>query len=115
MELELDRAASRLKKEQASRVQKEKARRVKERAAQDEAARNSAEMEAKATEKRMERDAREVAAEEAEAERARQVLETTGGIEFSEVRPTGVTLPQSSSSSLFLSSLELNDTQVYEP
>jgi len=85
MELELDRAASRLKKEQASRVQKEKARRLKERAAQDEAARNTAEMEAKSTEKRLEREAKQVAAEEAEAEREQKVLDETGGIEFTEV------------------------------
>ena len=78
MDLEFDKAASRLKKEQKARVDKEKQRREREKRIKEEADKKNAELEELARERRAEQAKKE--AEEAERQRIeREHIETTTG------------------------------------
>eukprot|EP00277_Geminigera_cryophila_P012386 CAMPEP_0179446482 /NCGR_PEP_ID=MMETSP0799-20121207/29905_1 /TAXON_ID=46947 /ORGANISM="Geminigera cryophila, Strain CCMP2564" /LENGTH=426 /DNA_ID=CAMNT_0021235523 /DNA_START=135 /DNA_END=1415 /DNA_ORIENTATION=+ len=85
MDLEFDKAASRLKKEQKARVDKEKQRREREKRVKDEADKKNAELEEIAKERRAEQLQKEAEEEERLRLERDHIENTTGGVDFCEV------------------------------
>ena len=127
MDLDFDKAASRLKKEQKARVDKEKQRREREKRVKEEADRKNAELEELAKERRAEQAQREAEEEERQRIERERIETTTGGVDWSETyravaltRPEWaqgdrVTLPVSALNGLqFKGAMDLNGLLTFE-